>query len=100
MFEAECVLTGEFCFDAGDPVYSGHFPGRPVVPGSLIVQAFLEAAETISNYGGPWIIQDFRFKAFVAPGCYPFRIEVIRDRVFCCSLLSDGLILAAGRLQC
>jgi 3-hydroxyacyl-[acyl-carrier-protein] dehydratase len=100
MSEVGCVYTGEFCFNAGDPIYRGHFPGRPVVPGSLIVQAFLKAAETRHTSGRQWIIQDFRFKAFVVPGCYAYRIEVIEDRVLCCSLLRDGFTLAAGRLEC
>jgi 3-hydroxyacyl-[acyl-carrier-protein] dehydratase len=100
MFEMGNVYTGEFCFDAGDPIYSGHFPGRPVVPGSLIVQAFLKAAETRHDSGGQWIVQNFRFKAFVAPGCYTYRMEAAQDRILRCSLLSNGVVVAAGRLQC
>jgi 3-hydroxymyristoyl/3-hydroxydecanoyl-(acyl carrier protein) dehydratase len=34
---------GNFFFDPDDGIYRTHFPGYPVVPGSLIVHAFLKA---------------------------------------------------------
>lgn len=31
--------VGEFCIDAGHPSLPGHFPGRPVVPGVVLLDA-------------------------------------------------------------
>ena len=44
MPDAPEVKEGIFHFDPDDPIYRDHFPGYPVVPGSLVVQAFLDLA--------------------------------------------------------
>lgn len=31
--DAEGRTVGEFCFAADDPVFAGHFPGHPILPG-------------------------------------------------------------------
>jgi 3-hydroxyacyl-[acyl-carrier-protein] dehydratase len=37
----------EFKFPAADPVFAGHFPGRPLVPGIFQIELVQLAAETI-----------------------------------------------------
>lgn len=38
-------MRGEssLCFAAGHPVFAGHFPGRPIVPGALLLDAAIHA---------------------------------------------------------
>ncbi len=91
-------IKGTFYFDPEDRIYRDHFPGRAVVPGSLIVQAFLEAGKSagFSSAGGG--MENFRFKEFVAPGAYAFSIEDL-DKGLSCRLYHEGRTVAAGLLQ-
>ena len=91
---------GTFYFDPDDPIYREHFPGNPVVPGSLIIQGFLTTA-------GKWLekepslqIKNFRFKRFIAPGRYGYEIEKTaatgQTPALKCSLLQGKQIVATG----
>ena len=91
-------LKGTFYFDPQDRIYEDHFPGRPVVPGSLIVRAFLEAGESagLGSRGGR--MENFRFKEFVSPGAYAFSIED-RDKGWQCRLYHEGRTVVSGLLH-
>ena len=39
------VIRAQLRFPESDPVYGGHFPGRPVVPGACILEVVKELAE-------------------------------------------------------
>ncbi len=69
------LFSGSFFFDPADPIYADHFPGYPVVPGSLIIQAFLKAVQNSGMGIRPGRLQDFRFRRFIMPGEYEFRLE-------------------------
>ena len=77
------IGEGIFHFHPDDPIYRDHFPGYPVVPGSLIVHAFLQAAEEYGFSGDSLTIENFRFREFLTPGHYPFRVELQDDRLNC-----------------
>lgn len=91
-------IKGTFYFDPEDRIYRDHFPGRAVVPGSLIVQAFLEAGKAagFSAVGGR--MENFRFKEFIAPGTYAFSIADM-DKGWQCRLYHEGRTVADGILQ-
>jgi len=74
---------GVFYFHPDDGVYQDHFPGYPVVPGSLVVSAFLEAAAEAGFLPGYLAIENFRFREFLSPGHYAYRIELKEDRMEC-----------------
>lgn len=40
------VVTGSFHFPANDPIYADHFPDIPIVPGTLIIHAFVTAVKS------------------------------------------------------
>lgn len=46
---ADGATVFEFRFGADDPVFAGHFPGRPVLPGVFQLEMVRVAAETILN---------------------------------------------------
>jgi len=76
-------IKGTFYFDPSDKIYSSHFPGNPVVPGSLIIHAFLKALKKDRTNEEHYIIENFRFKEFISPGEYPFNIEILQDQMKC-----------------
>lgn len=89
---------GTFFFDPEDGIYGDHFPGNPIVPGSLIVQAFVRAAQGMNLLKDLREIDNFRFKRFVSPGEYRYRI-VRRKEALECTLYEDSTALAKGSLK-
>jgi len=86
------IKEGIIRFDPSDGIYTDHFPGFPVVPGSLIIQAFLELAEPVRE------IEGFQFRSFVIPGCYTYRMERRAER-WECLLLQRDEIMVRGKLK-
>ena len=89
---------GTFVFDPRDPVFAEHFPGNPVVPGSLIVQAFLEAVREFAIKEEYRRVERFRFKRFIRPGQYAFSLEQVDDDCLKCTLMEGRATVATGRL--
>ncbi len=71
-------ITGTRHFPVEDPVFQGHFPGHPILPGMLTVEAMAQTAgllvnltldktaeETLFYFMG---VDDVRFRAPVLPG--------------------------------
>jgi 3-hydroxyacyl-[acyl-carrier-protein] dehydratase len=92
------IHKGHFYFDPEDPIYAEHFPGHPVVPGSLIISAFIQAAEGIKQNQKVWNVSNFRFKRFVPPGRYPFQIVAKSGGRLACTLFQDHYEAATGSL--
>lgn len=46
-------MDAEFVVDAGHPSLPGHFPGRPVVPGVVVLDRVLAAAEALLGEAPP-----------------------------------------------
>ncbi len=75
-------IKGIFYFDPSDRIYAEHFPGKSVVPGSLIIHAFLKALKE-EGCSKRYIIKNFRFKEFISPGEYNFDIEICKKQMKC-----------------
>jgi 3-hydroxyacyl-[acyl-carrier-protein] dehydratase len=54
---------------ANHPAYSGHFPGQPVLPGVVLLDAALHALECSGRgASGGWDINSTKFQSAVRPG--------------------------------
>jgi len=98
---------------ANEPYFQGHFPGRPIMPGVLILEAMAQAAgllmfasetshEYIYYYAG---IDKARFKRPVVPGDQ-LELEVALDRLlrgigkFTCVARVGGDTVAQATILC
>lgn len=91
-------IKGTFYFDPKDRIYKDHFPGRPVVPGSLIVHAFRKAWTEGGSGAAGCAVEDFRFKEFVAPGHYDFSMEP-KGEGMRCRLYHEGRVVVSGYIK-
>lgn len=74
---------GYKCVSANEPFFQGHFPGNPIMPGVLIVEALAQVGAVAlmslkENYGKLAVfagIDEVRFKRQVIPGDL-LRMEV------------------------
>ncbi len=98
IIDCSAGIRGLFFFDPADAIYKDHFPGNPVVPGSMIINAFMLAAEGIGGYHRACSISSFRFRRFIPPGEYAYHIEVSGDDLKC-SLFDESRIVATGTLK-
>ncbi len=82
--------VGKKCVTYNEPFFAGHFPGEPVMPGVLIVEALAQAGAVaiLSNpefkgktaYFGA--INSARFKQKVVPGdVLLLELEIIKQKV-------------------
>ncbi len=76
------IIKGSFFFDPEDKIYRDHFPSNPVVPGCLIVHAFLDASAAIRKKN-IISINNFKFTKFISPGEYSFTIDSQPERLVC-----------------
>jgi 3-hydroxyacyl-[acyl-carrier-protein] dehydratase len=100
-----------------EPFFQGHFPGHPVMPGVLIVEAMAQAAGLLTQIsrrmkgdaGSPLFylvkVDNARFNAPVVPGDQ-LRLEVSLKRLmrgmglFVARTLVDGNEVASCELMC
>lgn len=51
--EAGCSVEARTSFGAEDPIFAGHFPGNPLVPGVILTEALAQAAGIAAASGYP-----------------------------------------------
>jgi 3-hydroxyacyl-[acyl-carrier-protein] dehydratase len=99
-----------------EPYFQGHFPGRPIMPGVLILEAMAQAASIVFGTGYPagsseehlyyYVgIDSARFKKPVVPGDQ-LELEVKLERQlrgigkFICVARVDGKTVAEATILC
>jgi len=84
-------IVGIKCVTANEPFFQGHFPGNPVMPGVLIIEAIAQAGAVMmskslnADVGGKTIfftsLDNCKFRSPVRPGdVLRMPVEVIRHR--------------------
>ncbi len=63
--QADGSSAFEFQFSADDPVFAGHFPGRPILPGVFQLEMARVAAESVLDC--PLIVREIRKAKFQRP---------------------------------
>jgi 3-hydroxyacyl-[acyl-carrier-protein] dehydratase len=94
------MLDGTFFFDPDDRIYTEHFPGHPVVPGSMIVHAFMLAGDRLGFGEAPTSMRNFRFKRFIPPGEYSYRIELAGDKLQCTLYDREAIVVTGTLMRC
>ena len=90
-------ISGTFLFDPTDKIYLEHFPGSPVVPGSLIIDAFVKTLIKQNIIMKNYTISNFRFRKFIPPGDYTFIITEASS-VFSCKLFNGKKTAVTGEI--
>jgi 3-hydroxyacyl-[acyl-carrier-protein] dehydratase len=100
-----------------EPFFQGHFPGRPVMPGVLVIEAMAQAGGLLTQLSQPrdacqegklfYLVKvdNARFNRMVVPGDQ-LDIEVSVKRVirnmalYACSARVDGKVVASAEILC
>lgn len=90
-------LSGFFYFDPEDKIYLQHFPGNPVVPGSIIIDSFVKVLTKKKFISSGFTVNNFRFKKFIPPGEYRFTVS-ISESSFSCRLFSEAKAAVTGEI--
>lgn len=91
-------MQGIFLFDPDDRIYQEHFPGNPIVPGSVIIDSFLSVLKQAGRVSGGVVIERLRFRSFVFPGECTYRLRFGSDGI-ACELFQDDQLKVTGRLK-
>lgn len=96
----ETVSESEFTVPAEHPAFAGHFPGRPVFPAVMLLDAVIESAS--ASLGAPIIVAGLpraKFMAPLAPGDRGTIRLKLRADLLEFEVLSGGHCVAQGVLK-
>ena len=66
--EANGESIFRICFDASHPIFTGHFPGHPIVPGACLVQIAEELTARLTGRKGSFTqVRNLKFRQPVTP---------------------------------
>lgn len=96
------ILACSIKVDPAQPVFAGHFPGQPILPGVFLLQFMLQALQT--KYGKPLHFSRLRRVKFLRPIVPGDEIRIECQNVGlawhnCRVLAQDGIVLAQAEIE-
>jgi 3-hydroxyacyl-[acyl-carrier-protein] dehydratase len=96
-------ITAIKAVSINEPFFAGHFPGRPIMPGVLIVEALAQAAgvlavESLGLAGSGKLvyfmaIDGAKFRTPVEPGCLlELKVHFVQKRSSVCKFAGQALV--------
>ena len=108
-------ITASKNVTVNEPVFQGHFPGRPVMPGVLVIEAMAQAGGVLSHVTLGDVdpkplfflagVNNARFRRTVLPGdqlLIQVDVEKIKRGIwfYKCSATVDGQVAVAADITC
>ena len=101
--ERDVSITAIKAVTINEPFFQGHFPGRPIMPGVLIVEAMAQAAgvlavESLGLAGSGKLvyfmaIDGAKFRTPVEPGCIlKLDVEFVQKRASVCKFAGRATV--------
>jgi 3-hydroxyacyl-[acyl-carrier-protein] dehydratase len=101
--EKDVGITAIKAVSINEPFFAGHFPGRPIMPGVLIVEALAQAAgvlavESLGLSGSGKLvyfmaIDSAKFRTPVEPGCLlSLEVSFVQKRSSVCKFAGRALV--------
>ena len=101
--ERDVSITAIKAVTMNEPFFQGHFPGRPIMPGVLIVEALAQAAgvlavESLGLAGSGKLvyfmaIDGAKFRVPVEPGCLlTLDVEFVQKRALVCKFAGRATV--------
>jgi 3-hydroxyacyl-[acyl-carrier-protein] dehydratase len=86
--------------DADHPAFAGHFPGRPIVPGVVLLDfALREVARSLDSPVTGWRIASAKFLAPVGPGSTLVCRLARAGKAFDFEVRAGEHLVATGRVE-
>lgn len=98
--------TGEVTFAMDDPMFAGHFPGNPIVPGVILTEALAQVAGIAGSSENGFLLSSIRAMKFPSPAMPGEKILLRATKAgslgglhqFSVNAEVDGRIVAEGQV--